>query len=224
MWKLGKLSALSVAVLSLTLATAASARAQAIDVPISASQTNKDVYENTTFLQDGSAIDAEHAVADINAGLQLPFWKGPATKAGANDRFSVTAARLKVADRLFGGLTLTAPAAGQKRYNKHLAVALTPGVRYVIEVQSGTGATEVRNGVPRALPGFFDPQVLVEDERADARGNRPTLAANDDIDWPRNCNSRVTITAPTSGLVRITVTSYNTDESGAYQISIKAAN
>jgi hypothetical protein len=224
MRKLCKVSALSVAVLSLTLGTAASARAQAVEVPITASQTNTDKYEKTAFLEDGNAVDADHAVADINAGLQLPFWKGPATKAGNNDHFTVTAARLQVADRLFSGLTLTAPAAGQKRYNKHLAVALTPNVKYVIEVQSGTGATEVRNGVRRALPGFFDPEVLVEDERADARGNRPTLAANDDIDWPRNCNSRVTITAPASGLVRITVTSYNTDESGPYQISIKAAN
>ena len=99
------------------------------------------------------------------------------------DRYNAAQPTVATAKTLTG--SLSAPAADKRGIVRH-TIQLTPGARYTIELQSGSGATNDS----KALPGFFDPTLLVED------GQGATLGVNDDIDWPRNCNSRVTFTAP----------------------------
>ncbi|HYV35997.1 MAG TPA: pre-peptidase C-terminal domain-containing protein [Gemmataceae bacterium] len=89
-------------------------------------------------------------------------------------------------------------------------VQLTPGARYTIELKSGTGAT--KDG--KAMPGFFDSVLMVED------GTGNVLAANDDINWPVNCNSKVTITVPQSGTIRVVVSSYRNGEWGPFTVTM----
>jgi hypothetical protein len=184
-----------------------------------------DVYESTQFVTNTSRENANIVKADIEAGNQLPRWKGPVTVTNSGDNYTVTAQKLRIVPRNLGAKQLTAPAPNQKKIEWHTA-RLTPGARYVIDLKSGTGATEMRDGIRKALPGFFDPVLMVLDDQPNAKGDRPMLPGgfNDDIDWPRNCNSRVTITAPPSGVVRIVVTSYRDGESGQYTIEISGAD
>ncbi len=206
----------ALAVVCVALAAAGVGPAAADQIP------GEDVYENDVFVRGTSQSDAEAARGWIDRVEELPTWKGPATVVADGANFNVTAQKLRIVPRTLSK-NLTAPNANQRGIEWH-DVKLTPGARYVIELRSGDGTTVSKNGVTTAKPGFFDPVLLVEDDTPATRNNRPRLGQNDDIDWPRNCNSRVTITAPPSGLVRVVVSSYRTGESGPYTIEIKGAN
>jgi hypothetical protein len=210
--------------LKVTTLTAVCVALAAAGVPTASADQipGEDVYENDVFVRGTSQSDADAAAGRINRGEQLPTWKGPASVVPDGANFNVIAQKLRIVPRTLSK-NLTAPAPDQRGVQWH-EVKLTPGATYVIELRSGDGTTVTRNNVTTAKPGFFDPVLLVEDDTPATRNNRPRLGFNDDIDWPRNCNSRVTITAPPSGLVRVVVSSYRTGESGPYTIEIKGAN
>jgi hypothetical protein len=188
----------------------------ALMVSASMAQSPQDgTWKKETVFERRTKDTAESLQKDINDGNRPGMRKASLAPVPDTEYFDVVAEVYYPAERPAGKAqtitgNLTAPKADARGVVRH-TVTLTPGARYTIELQSGTGAT--RDG--KALPGFFDPVLLVEDDQG------RQLGFNDDIDWPRNCNSRVTITAPTSGTVRLVVSSYRTGESGPYTILVQ---
>jgi hypothetical protein len=109
-----------------------------------------------------------------------------------------------------GSLTTGDPANGGRHY-KAYTFTVVRGVRYNVLLSSGTGQTQ--SG--RALPGFFDPVLVVKDSRGGIIGQ------NDDINWPVNCNSPVSFLATYAGTIQIYVTSYRPGETGSFSLDIR---
>jgi hypothetical protein len=176
-----------------------------------------DTFQDSRFSTNVDQGGANAARERIESGQQ-PGWKGPVSIVPGDGPglMHVNAQQVQITPRSLSKV-LTPPGANQRGRDVHTAT-LIPGAKYVIELKSGTGATRTTNNETRALPGFFDPVLSVED--GVPGGTQLRDGGNDDVDWPRNCNSRVTITAPPSGQVRIVVTSFHEGESGPYTIEI----
>lgn len=186
------------------------------------------IGRNLTWIKDGATT----------LGLSVPPVVALQSDLATGVPFSVMAKklgelRLKWQDEIsaqpgFGGVgtgggtpstaltgTLSAPNANSKGVNPHV-LSLQPGRRYTIELQSGDGATRrLPDNRLVAMPGYFDSVLVVQDERG------TFLQSNDDISWPKNCNSRVSIVAPASGTVRVLVSSFNNGENGPYAIQVR---